>query len=106
METQETIRRVAQDLKKPAGSSPLFATYEAIVENRKEFVTECYKTWKKLHNEAVAKILFWEGFLRREKEHPIGPIVEQLGEYSRSVWRRVNDSIIWSLVGQQRDIVK
>jgi hypothetical protein len=67
---------------------------------------ECHKTWKRLHDEAVKQILFWEGFLRREKQHPIGHGTEQFAEYNRAVWRRVNDSIVWSLVGLQRHIVK
>jgi hypothetical protein len=102
----ERIERVARELKKPAGSSPLFATEETISENRQAFVVECHKTWKRLHEEAVRQILFWEGFLRREQQHPIGPAAEEFGEYNRAIWRRVNDSIVWSLVGLRRHVVK
>jgi hypothetical protein len=102
----ERIERVARELKRPGGSSPLFATEETISENRRAFVIECHKTWKRLHEEAVKQILFWEGFLRREQQHPIGRGTEQFGEYNRAIWRRVNDSIVWSLVGLQRHIVK
>jgi hypothetical protein len=84
----------------------LFANEEAISENRRAFVMECHKTWKRLHEEAVNQILFWEGFLRREQQHPIGRGTEQFGEYNRAIWRCVNDSIVWSLVGLQRHIVK
>jgi hypothetical protein len=100
------IEEVAREVKKPAGSSPLFATEESILKNRQAFVIECHETWKRLHDEAVKKILFWEGFLRREQQHPIGLGTEQFAEYNRAIWRRVNDSIVWSLVGQQRHIVK
>jgi hypothetical protein len=102
----ERFERVARELKKPAGSSPLFTTEEAIAKNRRAFVIECHRTWKRLHEESVKQLLFWEGFLRREQQHPIGPAVEQFAEYNRAVWRRVNDSIVWSLVGLQRHIVK
>lgn len=100
------FERVARELKQPAGSSPLFATEETISKNRRAFVIECHKTWKRLHEEAVKQILVWEGFLRREQQHPIGPVAEQFGEYNRAIWRRVNDSIVWSLVGLQRHIMK
>jgi hypothetical protein len=102
----ERIERVARELKRPAGSSPLFATEEMISKNRQAFVIECHKTWKKLHEEAVGQLLFWEGFLRREQQHPIGRGTEEFAEYNRAVWRRVNDSIVWSLVGLQRHVVK
>ncbi len=102
----ERLERVARELKQPAGSSPLFATRESISRNRHAFVVECHQTWKKLHDEAVRQILVWEGFLRREQKHPIGYMARQFGEYNRSVWRRVNDSIVWSLVGLQRHVVK
>jgi hypothetical protein len=102
----ERIERVARELKRPAGSSPLFATEETISKNRRAFVLECHKTWKRLHDEAVEQILFWEGFQRREQQHPIGHGTEQFAEYNRAVWRRVNDSIVWSLVGLRRHIVK
>lgn len=102
----DRIERVARELKAPAGSSTLFANEEAISKNRRAFVMECHKTWKRLHEEAVKQILFWEGFQRREQQHPIGHGTEQFAEYNRAVWRRVNDSIVWSLAGLRRHIVK
>jgi hypothetical protein len=81
------IERVAHELEAPAGSSPLFANEETISKNRRAFVMECHKTWKRLHEEAVKQILFWEGFQRREKQRPIGYGTEQFAEYNRAVWR-------------------
>jgi hypothetical protein len=102
----DRIERVAREIKAPAGSSTLFANEEAISKNRRAFVVECHTTWKRLHEEAVKQILFWEGFQRREQKHRIGHGTEQFAEYNRAVWRRVNDSIVWSLAGLRRHIVK
>lgn len=83
-----------------------FASVEAISKDHKDFVIACHETWKYLHQQAIRKILFFDGFLKREKEHPIGPAVEYFGNYEQAIWRKVNDAIVWSLVGQQRHIVK
>ena len=61
---------------------------------------------EKWHDEAVRQLFFHEGFLLREKTHPIGRGMKELSEYNRAVWRRVNDAIVWSLFGGQRHRVK
>jgi len=83
----------------------MFASGEAILRNHAEFVLRCHATWKKWHEEAVHQLLFHEGFLRRDKTHPV-PGAKGFGEYNRAVWRRVNDTIVWSLLGAQRHRVK
>jgi hypothetical protein len=100
------IEEAARELRKPAGDSVMFSSPESILRHHSEFVLHCHATWKKWHNEAIRQLLFHEGFLRREKTHPIGRGTREFGEYNRAVWRRVNDAIVWSLVGGQRHRVK
>jgi hypothetical protein len=54
----------------------------------------------------VRQLFFHEGFLLREKTHPIGHGIKEFGEYNRAVWRRINDTIVWSLFGGHRHRVK
>lgn len=61
---------------------------------------------ERIHKKAVQQLLFHEGFLQREKIHPIGPPAKEFAEYNRAVWRKVNDSIVWSLLGVERHRVK
>lgn len=103
---EELIAQASAELVKPAGDSPKFSSLEAIQKNHHEFVAECHKTWKKWHDRAIKEILVFEGFSKREKTHPIGHGAEEWAGYNRRVWRRVNDAIIWILVGRKRHIVK
>ncbi len=36
----------------------------------------------------------------------MGPDAKQFGEYGRAVWRRVNDAIVWTVMGMERHRVK
>lgn len=100
------IEKFSAEIIKPAGDAVEFSTIESIINNRKEFVIQCHRTWKKWHKEAVMQLLIYDAFARREKEFPIGPVVESFGEYNRAVWRRVNDAIIWTLFGMKRHVIK
>jgi hypothetical protein len=103
---EDAILRVAQALKRPAGDSELFASREALLRNHAAFVEACHTTWKKLHQDSVRQLIIWEGFLQREKTHPIGGATVAIAEMNRAVWRRVNDAIVWSIFGMQRHLIK
>jgi len=103
---ESVIEQVIRDLKTPAGGSDRFASLENILKNRQLFVERCHETWKRLHHETLQRLFFFEGFLRREKTNPIGKTAKEYAEYHQAVIRRVNDSIIWSVFGLQRHVVK
>jgi hypothetical protein len=49
----------------------------------------------------------FEGFTDRErKTRALGAPALDWAEYNQALWRKVNDAIIWSLVGQQRHVIK
>lgn len=103
---EELIERAARELRMPAGDSERFSSPESVLRHHSEFVLQCHTTWKRWHQEAVQQLFIHEGVLLREKTHPLGHGVAQLAEYQRAVWRRVNDTIIWSLFGGERHKVK
>jgi hypothetical protein len=103
---EEGIAEAARDLQTPAGNADEFSSPEKIIENRREFVLHCHRTWKRLHLASLKELFLWEGWLRREKAHPIGPPAVEFAEYNRVVWRRINDAIIWSVFGVERHVVK
>jgi len=59
-----------------------------------------------MHKRAIQRLLFFEGWLNREKTNPLGPEGKQFGDYGRAVWRRVNDAIVWTVLGLERHRVK
>lgn len=104
---EEQFTQVAAELKLPAGPAPEFASLKSIKANHEAFVVACHKTWKKWHEKAIHEILVFEGFMDRErKTRALGPVAVEWAEYNQALWRKVNDSIIWTLVGQQRHVVK
>jgi hypothetical protein len=103
---ETVIRQVIRDLKKPAGESADFSSFDHIRKNRKAFVERCHETWKRLHHESLQRLFFFEGWLGREKTHPMGIAAEEYAEYHQAVIRRINDSIVWSVFGLRRHVVK
>lgn len=106
MTPEEEIADIAARLLEPAGSTPLFQTAESINANREAFVGACHTTWKGIHRRAIQRLLFFEGWLNREKINPMGPPAQEFGAYGRAVWRRVNDAIVWNVLGFERHRVK
>lgn len=106
MALEETYVQVAKELTQPAGASPRFSSSEQIAKNHDDFVLECHKTWKKWHIEAIRQILFFEGFAKAEKERPTHRLALEWVAYNQALWRRVNDTLIWTVMGCQRHLVK
>ena len=106
MTPEEEIADVAEHLLRPAGSGAEFQTAHSILANHAAFVVACHSTWKDVHNLSIKRLLFLEGFLNREKNNPQGPAAKEFGDYGRAVWRRVNDAIVWTVMGMERHRVK
>lgn len=103
---EEEIAAIAERLWKPAGVAAEFQTAESIIANHTAFVRACHTTWKDIHSRSIQRLLFFEGWLNREKTSPMGPEAKRFGEYGRAVWRRVNDAIVWTVMGMERHRVK
>ena len=103
---ETAIDQVIRDLKTPAGESDNFSSLESIQKNRALFVERCHETWKRLHIESLQRLFFFEGFLRREKTNPMGRAAKEYAEYHQALIRKINDSIIWSVFGLERHVIK
>jgi hypothetical protein len=103
---ETAIDQVIRDLKTPAGESDNFSSLESIQKNRASFVERCHETWKRLHIESLQRLFFFEGFLRREKTNPMGRTAKDYAEYHQALIRKINDSIIWSVFGLERHVIK
>jgi len=109
------IRQIAEDLKSPAGNSPRFSSPDAINANREAFVEKCHDTWKRLHLRAIEEILTWDAFMRAEtiartrrskEDAHVGKPMQAFGKHNLAIWRKVNDSIVWSILGLRRHVIK
>jgi hypothetical protein len=100
----EVIAAITRDFKEPAGSG--FPSLEAIHADYITFLHKTHETWKRLHEQALDELLTFDAISQCERDRPIKHGVSQWAEYTRALWRRVNDSIIWSLCGLERHTVK
>jgi hypothetical protein len=102
---EQTFSEAAEAMARPAGRRPEFESLEAIAEHRKAFVLACHETWRVWHGRAIEQILTFDQFLRLNKAAPV-PGGDEFGNRICAVWRKVNDSIVWSLFGANRWVVK
>lgn len=96
----------SREILKPAGESFRFSSLEGIKENYEDFFIKVHSTWKKWHNMAIEQILTFDSMEKADRARPIGSSFREWTIYMRNVWRRVNDSIAWSMFGDQRHIMK
>jgi hypothetical protein len=100
----DAIAAIVRDLNEPAGGG--FSSLESIRADYSVFLQKTHNTWKRLHDQAIDELLTFDAVARCEREGPIGHGVGQWADYERALWRRVNDSLIWSLCGLERHTVK
>ena len=74
--------------------------------NRAGFVRACNDTWKGLHEESVRQILDTDAAARSGHSDSTGPSAKAFADYHRVIWRRVNDSIVWTVFALDRLRVK
>lgn len=102
---EQTFSDAAEAMARPAGRRPEFESLEAIAEHRKAFVLACHETWRVWHGRAIEQILTFDQFLRANKTAPV-PGGDEFGNHICAVWRKLNDSIVWSLFGADRWVIK
>lgn len=105
-EFAKELARAAKELRMPAGSDPRFSTEAGIKANKRDFVTATHKTLRYWHRRGIQELLLLDGFGRAEQANPIGPVAEEWLQYSRALWRRVSDAVVWVMCGGYRHKVK
>lgn len=98
----DLLRRALERLRLPA-PGPRFASPADIDAAPKQFGARCNRSFRAVHMTAVRQILAIEAVLREsDKKDPKRLHLEAW----RNIWRRVNDSLVWTMLGFQRHLIK
>lgn len=96
---QDEIVAIARLLHRPAGEDPRFATLEGIRSHRVDFLPLVHGTWKRLHNRALDELLKIEQILRSPDAKNFPKEFTWYLRRSEAIWRRVNDALVWAVLG-------
>lgn len=101
---QEELPQIVRLLRQPAGDDPRFATLDGMRRHRTDFLSRIHDGWKRVHNRALDEILQLEAFLESPEIAKSPPGFASFLRYSITIWRRVNDALVWSLGLDAHDI--
>lgn len=96
---QEEILDVTRALHLPAGDDPRFSSRDGIEANYSDFAESVHKTYKRLQGRAIDEILNIEALLRSPQSKKLPPLFQFFLRRSAVIWRRVNDSMVWAVLG-------
>ncbi|MGR3303305.1 MAG: hypothetical protein ACUZ8I_12490 [Candidatus Scalindua sp.] len=102
---KQIFLEVTKKLIFPAGDSEKFSSLDKIRENRDEFIIRVHDTWKQVHTKSIEEIMNIEKLLKNQDVQAFGKDFIWFMNHSKQLWRRINDSIIWSIFSD-RHIVK
>lgn len=107
---RDIMASAAKEINKPAGDSDRFKSSKEISEDLNSFISEVHATWKKWHKKAIKEIMMFDAMQKADRKRPIGGrngiIFKEWTTYMLQLWRRINDSIVWLMSGDQRHFMK
>jgi hypothetical protein len=103
---QDQLPAIIRMLRKPAGDDPQFSSLEAIAAKRPAFTEKVHSTWKQLHIRSLDEILTVEKVLSSFSGKKLPPGFEWYLRRTIDLWRRINDAIVWALVGQRDHVIR
>jgi hypothetical protein len=103
---QDELPEIIRALRRPAGDDPRFQSDEGIRANRAEFLKRVHATWKQVHKRALEEILKIEGILTPDHRKQLPKEFVWFLDRTALIWRRVNDALVWLLVGQQDHVIR
>ena len=103
---QDELPAIIESLRNPAGDDPRFTTLEAIAANRTAFTEKSHATWKTLHNRSLDEILTLERLLSVDARKKMPAAMVWYFRRCLAVWRRINDAIVWVLLGYKDHIIR
>ena len=103
---QDELPKLIHMLREPAGDDPRFASLEAIESNLQAFREKVHSTWKELHRRSLDEILAIEKILSSEQRKKLPKDFIWYLERPISLWRRINDAIVWGLVRGQDHVIR
>jgi hypothetical protein len=103
---QDELPSLIQSLRVPAGDDPRFGTRESIAANYEAFQAICHAAWKDIHTRSIDAIMTMEGILSPERRKVMPPAMEFYFQRCIQIWRRMNDALIWVLLGYQDHVIR
>jgi hypothetical protein len=103
---QDELPSLIESLRVPAGSDPRFATMELIARNYEAFQAIAHGAWKEIHNRSIDAIMTMEGILSSERRKVMPSAMVFYFERCIQIWRRMNDALIWVLLGYQDHVIR
>jgi hypothetical protein len=103
---QDELPVIIRALRQPAGYDPHFQSMELIRQNRAEFLKRVHATWKQIHKRSLEEILQIEAILTPDHRKQLPKDFVWFLDRTALLWRRVNDALVWLLVGQQDHVIR
>lgn len=97
---------VISALRAPAGDDPRFQSRESIREHQDDFVAAFHAGLKRIHREAIDELLRLEDAVGATKGKPLPPEFLDYLKWMQQAWRKVNDAIVWHMVGHRDHIIR
>ena len=103
---QDELPVIIRALRQPAGDDPRFQSMEMIRQNRAEFLKRVHTTWKRIHMRSLEEILQIEAILTPDQRKQLPKDFVWFLDRTALLWRRINDALVWLLVGQQDHVIR
>ena len=103
---QDELPTLIESLRLPAGNDPRFASMELIAQNYDTFQAICHAVWKEIHIRSIDAIMTMESLLSPERRKLMPPAMLFYFERCIQIWRRLNDALIWVLLGSQDHVIR
>jgi hypothetical protein len=72
---------------------------DGIQSHHEDFVPLVHGTWKRLHNRALDELLKLEQIIRSPDSNTFPKEFSWFLRRSEAIWRRVNDALVWAVIG-------
>jgi hypothetical protein len=79
---------------------------ELIAQNYDTFQAICHAVWKEIHIHSIDAIVTMESLLFPERRKLMPPAMLFYFERCIQIWRRLNDALIWVLLGSQDHVIR
>lgn len=103
---QDELPDIIRALQQPAGDDPRFQSMELIWQYRAEFLHRVHTTLKQIHRRSLEEILQIEVILTPDHRKRLPKGFVWFLDRTALLWRRINDALVWLLVGQQDHVIR
>lgn len=93
-------------LRKPAGDDAAFSSYESIKKNYDAFIVKANSSFKELHKISIGAIIDIDEQIGKNRYNKIEEDKINSLVFFRHLWRKINDSLAWIMLGDKRHAIK